>query len=87
MIRIIATHVSAIKESVLPYVGYCMLSDDVGYCMLLAFVIQRINILRGEVKIVCEEKFYFVEELKTVKAVITLRKVMEFLNGIQGKDD
>ncbi|GJZ36392.1 hypothetical protein Tco_0582583 [Tanacetum coccineum] len=48
---------------------------------------RKINRLRGEMILACEERVYFIQELETVSAVIALKKMAEFLNEIQVKDD
>nr|GEZ52631.1 hypothetical protein [Tanacetum cinerariifolium] len=48
---------------------------------------RQINRLRKELTVSCEERVYFILELETVKRVITLVKMAEFLNGVQVKDD
>ncbi|GKF17618.1 hypothetical protein Tco_0062536, partial [Tanacetum coccineum] len=47
----------------------------------------RINTLRGELTVSYQERVYFVQLLETVKRVISPRKMAEFLNEVQLKDD
>ncbi|GKE85247.1 hypothetical protein Tco_1558989, partial [Tanacetum coccineum] len=48
---------------------------------------SQINTLRGELTVACQERIYFVQELKTVKSVIAPVTMAEFLNEIQFKED
>ncbi|GKB27266.1 hypothetical protein Tco_0866667, partial [Tanacetum coccineum] len=48
---------------------------------------RRINTLRGELTVACQERVYFVQELETVKRIIAPVKMVELLNEIQLKDD
>nr|GEZ68793.1 hypothetical protein [Tanacetum cinerariifolium] len=47
---------------------------------------RRINTLRGELIVACQERVYFVQELEIVKRIIAPVKMVEFLNEIQLKD-
>ncbi|GJY99335.1 hypothetical protein Tco_0516765 [Tanacetum coccineum] len=48
---------------------------------------RRINMLRGELSVACQEMVYLIQELETVKRVIAPMKMTEFLNQVKLKDD
>ncbi|GKD71400.1 hypothetical protein Tco_1325490 [Tanacetum coccineum] len=48
---------------------------------------RQINRLRGEMAVACEKRMGFVEELETVRGIITPAKAVEFLKDTQLKDD